>query len=60
MGAAVVEEVSGGSHSTTIPGIIEDIGVIMEVIQELDITLYFFIVEMETLPLVVIAVKMVR
>jgi len=56
-----VSGVAVDSHSTIIPGIIEDIGTIMGVIQELDITLYFFIVEMGTLLLVVaIAVKMVR
>jgi hypothetical protein len=50
-----------GNHFIIIPGIIEDTGNIMGVIQELDITRSFFIVEMGPLQLVVaIVVKMVR
>jgi len=49
-----------GNHSTIIPGIIEDTGIIMGIIQELDITRSFFIVERGPLLLVVaIAMKMV-
>jgi hypothetical protein len=56
-----VSGVAVDNHSTIILGIIEDIGIIMGVIQELDITRSFFIVEMGTLLLVVaIAVKIMR